>query len=301
MKELFSSLYYEASNRMKSPIIGTFALCWLAYNHVWVAEFVLAADNADRLTHIKASNVSFSSDVFFPLLMASAYIFGVPFIQWGVDKAKYRLIEKRRLSTHHSHLSERYESQAKVSELQSKATLEYWQELHKNNAINAGKQIILLKEKHSFLQDNLKRAENNNRVAEQNYNSLNNMNNENVESLNLERNNVAKLTLDVQELTKGMSLILFELNDVLNKVNKPNIFSDSKYQADTANIMKIIEGIENGSINTITLNNELRNLNVKYSDLMNVINEDRDNFKMIVSQVEKIVNTNQSYNEKFNL
>ncbi|MBD0786709.1 hypothetical protein HUO09_10145 [Vibrio sp. Y2-5] len=284
MKELFSSIYLEASNRMKSPILGTFVLCWLAYNHIWVAEFVLAANNAERLSHIKASSVSFWSDAFFPLLMASAYIFGVPFIQWGVDKAKYRLIEKRRLSTHHSQLSERYTSQARVSELRSKTTLEYWQEFHKNHAVNAGQQILRMKEINSSLAATIKERENTIKNLTENYSLLENTHHQIGEELRIERSNFNDLQIEHKKLRQH----LYSMRDKLTQVSKLTsnlVINNDFYSNSKSSIVKSIElaknSLKNGNIPVSALR---RHLDDAYNDIHS-LDEQRLNDKNKINDV----------------
>lgn len=129
------------STRMKTPLLGTFALCWLLYNHDHVAKLIFS-DNTQRLALIEQTPVNLMSDFVIPLGLSLVYIFIIPLVQWGIDVVKYRFIEKPRTVTNYSHQLDKYRGLTKVAQQQSKTSLEYWQEVHRNNADKAGKQII---------------------------------------------------------------------------------------------------------------------------------------------------------------
>ncbi len=150
MQSFLSSVFSEMSSRMKTPLLGTFVLSWLAYNHDHVAK-LLFSDNTQRIALIESTPFNLNSDLLLPLALALAYLFIVPLAQWVIDIVKYWLVDKRRTATHHQHLHEKYLGQARVVQQQSKASLEYWQELYRNRAEDAGKRIIELKDLISHL------------------------------------------------------------------------------------------------------------------------------------------------------
>ncbi|EKO3535599.1 hypothetical protein K1L80_002175 [Vibrio fluvialis] len=219
--------------------------------------------------------MSFWSDVFFPLLMASAYIFGVPFIQWGVDKTKYRLIEKRRLSTHHSHLSERYESQAKVSELQSKATLEYWQELHKNHAENAAQQIINLKAQVSSKMEQIRGLEVQNRNSESNYSKLMGMNETTNSELSRFREDVSKLNNQLNTETKNAQNWQCAIEEAVRKIESSE---PSKLT------IKFINECSTGANNTIASHIE----KIRSNQMMKRYPQLHEQVSMMKSEIRKL-------------
>lgn len=168
MKNFLSAVYTEMSGRLKTPLLGTFALCWLLYNHDHVAKLIFS-DNAQRLALIEETPFYWMSDLVIPAALSLIYIFAIPFTQWLVDSAKYALIEKRRVATHHAQLLDKYSSQTKVAKQQSRASLEYWQELHRNKAEKAGKQIIDLSSANASLSAAINQIQNELKVSEQNY------------------------------------------------------------------------------------------------------------------------------------
>ncbi|EHZ7356485.1 hypothetical protein AB5Q50_003344 [Vibrio vulnificus] len=171
MQSFISSVFSEMSNRVKTPLLGTFVLCWLTYNHDHVAKLMFS-DNAQRLVLIDSLSFDWVSDVLMPLALALAYIFLVPIAQWGIDQGKYWLVDKRRTATLHHHLLDTYRSEEQVARQQSKTKLEYWQEIHRNNAENAGKTIVQLKENISHEKAKYRELEDQLRVAEENYRRL---------------------------------------------------------------------------------------------------------------------------------
>lgn len=171
MKNFLSAVYTEMSGRLKTPLLGTFALCWLFYNHDHVAKLFFS-DNAQRLALIEETPFYWMSDVVIPAVLSLIYIFAIPFAQWLVDLAKYKLIEKRRVATQHAQLLEKYNGQMKVAEQQSKASVEYWQEYYKNNAENAGKVIVDLKSRVSDAKKETRDVEIQLRDADKNFSTL---------------------------------------------------------------------------------------------------------------------------------
>ncbi|MDA0109030.1 hypothetical protein OH456_12750 [Vibrio sp. La 4.2.2] len=193
MKNFLSAVYTEMSARLKTPLLGTFALCWLLYNHDHVAKLIFS-DNAQRLVLVEETPFYWMSDLVIPVVLSLVYIFAIPFAQWLVDLAKYKLIEKRRVATQHSQLLEKYSGQMKVAQRQSKASLEYWQEYYRNNAENAGKQILELKQRISAERNVVNQMENKLREAERNYDNLFNNN----QTLGYERDTLNKTIADIE-------------------------------------------------------------------------------------------------------
>ncbi|ELJ8546601.1 hypothetical protein FXE30_09015 [Vibrio cholerae] len=168
---------------MKTPLLGTFVLSWLAYNHDHVAK-LLFSDNTQRIALIESTPFNLNSDLLLPLALALAYLFIVPLAQWGIDIVKYWLVDKRRTATHHHHLLEKYRSLTRVAKQQSKTSSEYWQELYRNRAEDAGRQLINLKETVSHLKAQQRELENQLSIASSNYSMLDASNKKLDEELN---------------------------------------------------------------------------------------------------------------------
>ncbi|GHW48198.1 hypothetical protein VCSRO16_1690 [Vibrio cholerae] len=183
MQSFLSSVFSEMSSRMKTPLLGTFVLSWLAYNHDHVAK-LLFSDNTQRIALIESTPFNLNSDLLLPLALALAYLFIVPLAQWGIDIVKYWLVDKRRTATHHHHLLEKYRSLTRVAKQQSKTSSEYWQELYRNRAEDAGRQLINLKETVSHLKAQQRELENQLSIASSNYSMLDASNKKLDEELN---------------------------------------------------------------------------------------------------------------------
>lgn len=102
----------------------------------------------------------------------------------GIDIVKYWLVDKRRTATHHHHLLEKYRSLTRVAKQQSKTSSEYWQELYRNRAEDAGRQLINLKETVSHLKAQQRELENQLSIASSNYSMLDASNKKLDEELN---------------------------------------------------------------------------------------------------------------------
>lgn len=218
MQSFLSSVFSEMSSRMKTPLLGTFVLSWLAYNHDHVAK-LLFSDNTQRIALIESTPFNLNSDLLLPLALALAYLFIVPLAQWVIDIVKYWLVDKRRTATHHQHLHEKYLGQARVVQQQSKASLEYWQELHRNRAEDAGRQIIQLKETVSHLKKLQRELENQISIANSNYSILEGSN----KKIHDEHHLLINSHNDVcqkQEILEGNYISLMGLlEDVVNKLS----------------------------------------------------------------------------------
>ncbi|HGH6013385.1 TPA: hypothetical protein AB5H59_000361 [Vibrio mimicus] len=218
---------------MKTPLLGTFVLSWLAYNHDHVAK-LLFSDNTQRIALIESTPFNLNSDLLLPLALALAYLFIVPLAQWGIDIVKYWLVDKRRMATHHQHLHEKYLGQAKVAQQQSKASLEFWQETHRNGAENAGQQIIQLKEKISYSRRLQSETENQTMVSNRNYLKLEATNkqlNQDLNELNKKLADISQKNTDISQLYKVNKETNKELISVINNVLDKMEELNSKYSS----------------------------------------------------------------------
>lgn len=221
MQSFLSSVFSEMSSRMKTPLLGTFVLSWLAYNHDHVAK-LLFSDNTQRIALIESTPFNLNSDLLLPLALALAYLFIVPLAQWGIDIVKYWLVDKRRTATHHHHLLERYRGLTRVAKQQSKTSSEYWQELYRNRAEDAGRQLINLKETVSHLKAQQRELESQLLIASSNYSMLDASNKKLDEELNESKRREADFSqqyLAQKELNAG----LFRLSkNVIEKLGASN-------------------------------------------------------------------------------
>ncbi len=221
MQSFLSSVFSEMSSRMKTPLLGTFVLSWLAYNHDHVAK-LLFSDNTQRIALIESTPFNLNSDLLLPLALALAYLFIVPLAQWGIDIVKYRLVDKRRTATHHQHLHEKYLGQAKVAQQQSKASLEYWQELHRNRAEEAGRQIIQLKETVSHLIAQQRELESQLSIASSNYSMLDASNKKLDEELNESKRRAADFSQQYLAQKELNAELLRLSKNVIEKLGAPH-------------------------------------------------------------------------------
>lgn len=101
MQSFLSSVFSEMSSRMKTPLLGTFVLSWLAYNHDHVAK-LLFSDNTQRIALIESTPFNLNSDLLLPLALALAYLFIVPLAQWGLISLSIGLLisaERQHITT----------------------------------------------------------------------------------------------------------------------------------------------------------------------------------------------------------
>lgn len=124
MKVLVSSISQAAANRLKTPVIGSFILSWIAINHKILFTLFLSGDK-ERIVFLNELKFEWISDFLLPLVVTLIYIFLVPAIQWLIDVVKFKLIDEKRTESQHSHLTSKYKSLSVVSEQQSKSSLEY--------------------------------------------------------------------------------------------------------------------------------------------------------------------------------
>ncbi|GAK83154.1 hypothetical protein JCM19238_701 [Vibrio ponticus] len=164
-----------------------------------------------------------------PSLFSLVYIFVVPMIQWTIDIAKYKLIEKRRATTANKQLLEKYQGQTRVAEQQSKTSQEYWQELHRNHAENAGKYIVNLKSLVSFKTDELRERSLQLKSEQVNYSKLESMNHNMSAELSDLREQLKKLSDELSE-SKRQEVIGFDLLSRVSPIIQKQLHSSVEEQ-----------------------------------------------------------------------
>lgn len=124
MKELVSSLSQATANRLKTPILGSFILAWLACNHIYVIEF-LFSDSKDKVALVKSLAFDFWSDLAFPAFIAVLYTFVLPWLQHQIDELKHAFIDDKRIRSKHTRDKSKYESLGGAAKAQAESSLEY--------------------------------------------------------------------------------------------------------------------------------------------------------------------------------
>lgn len=99
IKEFCSSIYQSSSERMKSPIIGTYVLSFIIVN--WRAFLVLIFSNSTIENRIKLVDVTWynSKAIWLPGIITGIYIFIIPYAHLLIDKflswyRKYEIIKE---------------------------------------------------------------------------------------------------------------------------------------------------------------------------------------------------------------
>lgn len=138
MKELFNALTQATANRLKSPILGSFILSWIAVNHKVILTFIFS-DSAGKIALLSdpspfwtISPVWYTSPLAmqfaYPCFLAIVYTFGLPWIQHHLDGKKHKFIDEERAEAHYGRLKTLYTCQGDVARAQASSSLEYWRE-----------------------------------------------------------------------------------------------------------------------------------------------------------------------------
>jgi hypothetical protein len=87
MLDFIKEFFENAKERVKSPLIGTFALTWMIFN--WKPILVLLFSNWEiesRISYLEKTYTNQLILVIYPLLVTVFYIFALPYINLGIDK-----------------------------------------------------------------------------------------------------------------------------------------------------------------------------------------------------------------------
>ncbi|QOU28567.1 hypothetical protein TW71_007880 [Vibrio coralliilyticus] len=290
MKNFLSSVYTEMSGRLKTPLLGTFALCWLLYNHDHVAKLIFS-DNTQRLALIEETPFYWMSDLVIPAALSLIYIFAIPFAQWIVDLAKYKLIEKRRVATQHGQLLEKYSGQMKVAQQQSKASLEYWQELHRNHAENAGKQILIQKEKAASLSMVIGERDQSIKTAEHNYANLQNTQQQLSEELSAKQSAFSDLEANHKLQLQKMEETFNKLEEIQNVIANLEWTNDIEYRNECRQTLELFDDLHK-TVNqkTIAMNDvrqKLGRVSERASHLLSQPQNERDEVQTAMGKIAK--------------
>lgn len=141
MKDFISAIAHTTANRLRSPILGSFILCWLIINHNELLYFFYSnSDDKLSMLSIDMNSTFWTTEPSFlfcplmmkfiyPALLALAYIFGLPFIQNLIDQKKFKHVEKKLLTEKHQVEVEKYAMQAEVSSARAKISPDYQQKI----------------------------------------------------------------------------------------------------------------------------------------------------------------------------
>lgn len=139
MKELVNAITQATANRLKAPFLGSFILAWLIVNRVFVVEFLFSSSEG-KIELAKGGAFHLTTDLIAPLGLALLYTYGLPFIQFFIDKTKHRLIDKKRIEEHHGRRADEYKAQMVASEYQAKSSISYQQDKLNRDLDNWGQQ-----------------------------------------------------------------------------------------------------------------------------------------------------------------
>jgi chromosome segregation ATPase len=114
-------------------------LAWLIVNRVFVVEFLFSSPEG-KIELAKGSAFNLTTDLIAPLGLALLYTYGLPFIQFFIDKTKHKLIDKKRIEEHHGRRADEYKAQMVASEYQAKSSISYQQDKLNRDLDNWGQQ-----------------------------------------------------------------------------------------------------------------------------------------------------------------
>jgi hypothetical protein len=87
MLDFIKALLANASERIKNPLIGTFITSWTIFNWKAILFLLFSAKNIEtKFTVLSTDYSNIWNLLWFPLIVALAYIFGLPYINLGIDK-----------------------------------------------------------------------------------------------------------------------------------------------------------------------------------------------------------------------
>ena len=86
MLELIKSIFANASERIKSPLIGTFITSWTVFNWKAILVLLFSIDDIEtKLTLLSEKYSHIGNLLWYPLFVTLLYIFALPYINLGID------------------------------------------------------------------------------------------------------------------------------------------------------------------------------------------------------------------------
>ena len=97
MKELIKSFFESSRERIKNPLIGTFAISWVLIN--WKPIFILFLSDLTiekRIHEIELNHTSLKYNLILPLIIALIYVIILPYLMWLIDELIKKSIKGRK-------------------------------------------------------------------------------------------------------------------------------------------------------------------------------------------------------------
>lgn len=97
MKELIKSFFESSRERIKNPLIGTFAISWVLIN--WKPIFILFLSDLTiekRIQEIEINHTSLKYNLILPFIIALIYVILLPYLMWLIDELIKKSIKGRK-------------------------------------------------------------------------------------------------------------------------------------------------------------------------------------------------------------
>ncbi|MEZ9119765.1 FKBP-type peptidyl-prolyl cis-trans isomerase [Vibrio cyclitrophicus] len=105
------------SERLKNAFLANFILSWCVVNHLTLFHLLLSEDTPNqKLEYIKRLTFSFTTDLFYPLILVFIYIYALPVVNLGLLKAKLKFIEPLLTSYKNDEKSFHYASEIEIED-----------------------------------------------------------------------------------------------------------------------------------------------------------------------------------------
>ena len=86
MIELLKAFLENAKERIKNPLIGTFITSWIVFNWKSVLILLFSSDKIEnKIFTITTTYCNYWLWIYWPLMVTITYIFGLPYINLGID------------------------------------------------------------------------------------------------------------------------------------------------------------------------------------------------------------------------
>lgn len=156
MKEIINSILDSTKERLKNPLLGSFAFSWVIFNWKPIFYILLSKESIEnRIDFISECYSSINLNFWFPLAFSIFYILIFPYILWAFDKLSSKAIIGRKqnvLELNISDLKNKQKIAFEESELENiKASYRDKADLNKKieiltNQINEKDEIIAMQD-----------------------------------------------------------------------------------------------------------------------------------------------------------
>lgn len=286
MKELVSALSQATANRLKSPILGSFIISWVTWNHDQVIEFIFST-SPQKIQLAKDLDFHLWSDLFIPFIIAMVYTFCLPLFQHWIDSARHKFIDDKRTKAQHGRLKDRYDSQAEASESQAKSSLEYWRDRLSRNLDRWDEDRTLLNSKVDDLERDLKHEKELKQSAEvQQQETISQLNSSN-EFRQEQQNQIEELSRKLDSAHSTLESIIRSIEDsnitkLTNLVSNKVSHSADLTTTDIGQIKREATGLDSNILNSAA--NNLLIIN----DLKKSLIHDNTDYNQIFSQLDSL-------------